>query len=52
MKRLFALVVLVTTLGGCIVVPAPQYEHRHYYGDGQWDHRYDGDRDYRYHDHG
>lgn len=48
MKRLLALALFSALLGGCVVVPAGH----DYYGGEQWGHRYDGDRDFRYHDHG
>ncbi len=48
MKRLLALALLSALLAGCVVVPAG---HDSYGGD-HWEHRYDGDRAFRYYDHG
>jgi hypothetical protein len=48
MKRLLALALFSALLAGCVVVPAEHYN----YGGDHWEHRYDGDRDFRYQDHG
>jgi hypothetical protein len=48
MKWLLALALFSALLAGCVVVPAEHYND----GGGHWGHRYDGDRDFRYHDHG
>ena len=48
MKRLLALALYCALLAGCVVAPA----ERDSYGGDHWGHRYNGDTDLGYHDHG